>query len=270
MRRFLNLPTHGPACRRAFTLIEMLVVIAIIGILAALLFPALSKGKLRGQQIQCANNLKQLFLANNMYMSDHQGACVAYGGDCWMGKLNDLYGKVEGVRFCSVASETNNPADQWGRADKAWYWTTSHGTRPWSGSYCFNGWFYSISSTNQVNALEADIFKKESGVSQPSQTPLFCDGIWLDSWPRTNDPPAANLYTGTHGRGFAGSIGRVAVPRHGGVVAAAAPRNFDTEQNLPGAINISCFDGHVESVKLENLWNYFWNRNWAPVSPRPD
>ncbi|HVM51365.1 MAG TPA: type II secretion system protein, partial [Candidatus Acidoferrum sp.] len=55
----------------AFTLIELLVVIAIIGILAALLFPALCKGKQKAQGVYCLNNGKQMIAALRMYADDY-------------------------------------------------------------------------------------------------------------------------------------------------------------------------------------------------------
>src|SRR5262245_14324182 len=57
----------------AFTLVELLVVLALISILAALLLPALNRSKNSAQRIQCVNNLRQLGIAAQMYWDDNNG-----------------------------------------------------------------------------------------------------------------------------------------------------------------------------------------------------
>lgn len=54
-----------------FTLVELLVVIAVIGILSSLLLPVLSKSKAKARSIECLNHVRQLDLALLMYAADH-------------------------------------------------------------------------------------------------------------------------------------------------------------------------------------------------------
>jgi len=58
--------------RHGFTLVEMLVVIAIIGVLAGLLLPALMSVKERGKSVTCQNNLRQLAQAMRIYCIKHK------------------------------------------------------------------------------------------------------------------------------------------------------------------------------------------------------
>ena len=57
--------------RRAFTLLELLVVIAIIAILAAMLLPVLSRAKQQAQGASCLNNGKQLMIALHLYTGEN-------------------------------------------------------------------------------------------------------------------------------------------------------------------------------------------------------
>ncbi len=63
----------------AFSLVELLVVCAVIAILAGLLLPALSRAKGNGQRIACGNNLRQLQVAWLLYIEDHGDALPLNG-----------------------------------------------------------------------------------------------------------------------------------------------------------------------------------------------
>jgi prepilin-type processing-associated H-X9-DG protein len=255
---------------RGFTLLNLLVVIAIIALLLAVLMPTLRYAKEQSQSLVCRHQLKQWGLIFSMYFANNNdrfmsGVSTKDGGwDQWFDVLSEEYnrcGTGSEIDFwnCPLVktSDYTVPIERRG-------WLMDNINRPEieRASYGINGWLYDVDDNflrtsgerlGGTSVLHANYFWRTSTSHQnPHSVPLLGDSFWIDGWPQHNNLPPMEpteieyqrLYLGHH-------MSRFCINRH------------------RGKINIVFADLAVQTVKLPALWELQWHKHYPVDSAYP-
>jgi len=216
-----------------FSLIELLVVIGVIAILAALLMPALSRAKAKGRATACKSNLRQMNIAMSLYNNDSSGAFPhSFDGieqKLWSGFLIPFLSGNSNIFFCASYKGNMSGVVRW------------QGVDPWyqGGAYAYNSF--------GVAGLGASMwFDPNPG-----------GNAYGLGYPRKKDPaPIINVFKVINPADMYAIGDSLPLPSLGWqtyfIYLQSELRNPAVDRH-EGAFNMGFLDGHQESVKTARL-----------------
>lgn len=218
--------------RRAFTLVELLVVIGIIGVLMALLLPTLGRAREAAAITQCLSNMRQLQMAQVAYAADQDNYLVVAGNGteqgAWIAALQP-YSSSGLVRRCG--------------SDRSLYFDETipgyDPPRKRVTSYGINNY---VSSTHSPFGVE--IIKKINQVRRTSRVIQFAELAETGSYAGADHLHVDQFYFAMSPSVTLTRIGQqMPLTRHGGKIGSWEAR-----------LNFSFLDGHAESLSIRQVF----------------
>jgi prepilin-type N-terminal cleavage/methylation domain-containing protein len=252
--------------RRAFTLMELLVVVAVAGILIAIAMPTLSRARFVARRALCLNRARELSRSHFLYVYE-QNEFVWYKtwkvteptlqlpASVWAVPLA-RYGNIDKVRQCPEAvggevavpvGSDNSPWNQHYRDEE-----TERDVKV-SGGYAINGWLFdayrdALPENTPLQPSDAAASRMR-WVWNTVSVPAFVDGLWSEAFPLPSDQTRFDLKVGP--TDVKNQMSRVNIARH------------------RKTVNVAYFDMHAENIPLRDLWTLLWKPNWKAPDPLP-
>ena len=169
--------------KKAFTLVELLVVITTIALLMSILMPALAAARTQGKAVVCKSNIRQLVLANIGYASENDGsyapaAIDIIGGNKhrWHGMRDDINSPFDSAKgplagYLADGRVKRCPEKVNFRHGDPWDWDFEDGC----GGYGYNMTYIGSRVWERYEDEKCKVTTKDSEVRRPSQTLMFAD-----------------------------------------------------------------------------------------------
>jgi prepilin-type N-terminal cleavage/methylation domain-containing protein/prepilin-type processing-associated H-X9-DG protein len=232
---------------RAFTLVELLVVIAVIAVLMGILMPAIHKSRLLALRTKCLSNMRNMEVAHWMYMMDWDGYFVDVGL-----AHSGVHAKEEVAWINTLQSYYKHKLLYRSPVDKSPHWSIEAGGQgipvpPTTDR--FRRTSYGINNYLTTTAPERP-YRKLSEIRRPSGSVHFLIMAFEGQYAGADHPHVENWYVpGQPDSPPVKAAGQIQTNAHGG-----EPKSWDARSNY------GFLDGHAEARMFRDVYTS-WQRN---------